>query len=56
MIYQIVRTEEEIDEVNNRIMEAMVEGTKFSGMTYEEGCQYMLQWLIGEIDEDPMEQ
>ncbi len=26
----------------------------YSGMTYEEGIRYALDWLFGESDEDPM--
>ena len=56
MHYSIKRTDEQIDDVKNRIMEQMDKGgSKFHGMTYEEGLDAAIRWLFGETEDDPME-
>jgi len=55
MFYQIVRTSKEIDEQIGQAETAMSEGSKYPGMSYEEGCMYLFQWLVGEIEDKPME-
>lgn len=52
----IVKSEEEIDTILNEISVIYdTEGTKFHGMTYEEGLKNMYEWLVGETDEYPLE-
>ena len=52
----IVRTKEEIDEVLNEVNEIKNSvGSKFHGMSYEEGLEAMHDWLTGETDENPLE-
>ena len=36
-------------------MEGMSKGSKYPGMSYEDGILAMLSWLTGESDDDPME-
>lgn len=49
------RTQEEIDEVMNQAAEAMDQGTKWLGMSYEEGVHNALLWVIGDREDSPME-
>lgn len=52
----IVRTEEEIDEVLDDIASIRDQvGTKFSGMSYEEGLEAMYNWLTDESEVNPLE-
>lgn len=46
------RTKEEIEEQIDLSMEFP---DKFHGMTYADGVKYALQWVLGEMDEKPME-
>lgn len=52
---EIVRTDKEIDEVLNKASESMEHGSKYPGMSYEDGIKNMYEWLCGLIDDDPME-
>ena len=49
-----VRTKEEIDEVMNLSFEQIEHGTKWHGMTYEEGVRAAIEWILGETDDNPM--
>jgi len=54
--YTVKRTDEEIDAVLNDVAEQMdVGGSKFPGMTYEEGVQNAINWLTGQVDDNPMD-
>lgn len=55
MVRKLVRSETEIDNVYDSAMQANSNGSKFPGMTYEDGIIAMLEWLVGERDEEPME-
>ncbi len=48
------RTENEIDEVLNKADEQLDSGTKWPGMSYEEGVAAALRWVLGDSDDDPM--
>jgi len=52
----IVRTQDEIDKQLNLAVEGIDEGSKYPGMSYEEGIQNMYDWLIGQIDDAPMDE
>lgn len=52
----IVRTEEEIARVENWAVEGYDMGTRFAGMTYEQGIMDMLRWLVGDDDHAPDEE
>lgn len=51
---EVKRTVEEIDGVLNKAVEAMDEGTKWPGMSYEEGVRAGIDWILGNIDDNPM--
>lgn len=49
------RTEDEVDEVMNKIAEIMDSvGTKWKGMSYEQGVRAAIEWLF-EDGPDPLE-
>jgi hypothetical protein len=52
----IVRTEQEVDELLNQCAEYTEQGeTKYPGLTYEQGVTAALEWVCGYTDEVPME-
>lgn len=50
----IIRTNEEINSVLAACNENIESGSKYSGMSYEEGIKAMYDWLIGNTDEYPI--
>ena len=51
-----VRTPEEVNSVIDAAAVMIERGrSKFPGMTYEEGVRAALDWLLGSIDDHPME-
>lgn len=54
--YQVRRTDAEIDKVLNTCLEREESGrpSLWRGMTYEQGVEQGIRWLIGESDEDPV--
>jgi len=50
-----MRSKFEIDDVLDLAMAAEHEGTKWPGMSYEQGVSAALRWALGEEDENPME-
>ncbi len=55
MSYEIKRTDKEIEEVMGRAVDQLENGTKWPGMSYEEGVDAALRWVMGISDDDPME-
>lgn len=50
-----MRPENEIDEAINQAVEQEDEGgTKWPGMSYEQGVSAALRWATGQSDEHPM--
>lgn len=50
----MARTEEELDRVANELVDEIEKGgSRFRGMTYEEGADAVLQWVRGHNDDDP---
>jgi len=49
----IERTQQEIDRVRNWVAEGIDNGTRFAGMSYEQGLQDMHMWLTVETDIAP---
>lgn len=53
----VVRSEDEIAEVENRAIESIGEGrSEYFGMTYEEGIDAMVRWLFEEEADPPFEE
>jgi len=44
--YSIGQTDEAVDEQLNRAMEAEEEGSQYPGMSYEQGVEAVLNWLL----------
>lgn len=51
----IVRTDAEIDEQLNIAADGMNDGSKYPGMSYEDGIQAFAYWLFGDTDDKPFE-
>lgn len=49
----IERNDEEIARVENWAVEALDDGTRYPGMSYEQGIVDMLEWLRGDSDHAP---
>lgn len=50
------KSREEIDSCMNLAAEAIEQGSKYPGMTYEEGVRAALEWVTGDVSEHPMEE
>ncbi len=55
MFYKIKRSEEEINEVLNQAALGIDSGSKFPGMSFEEGVQQFADWLFGQVEDSPFE-
>ncbi len=55
-MYSLERNDNDIDAMREKLDAQNAKGgSKWEGMTYEEGCDRMLRWLTGESDDNPME-
>jgi hypothetical protein len=52
----IVRTDAEIDEQLNIAADGMNDGSKYPGMSYEDGIQAFADWLFGDTNDKPFEE
>lgn len=52
-MYEIVRTQEEIDKVLIKADNGM-DQSQYPGMSFEQGITDMFSWLIGNMDEEPI--
>jgi hypothetical protein len=50
------KTRAEIDDCLNMAAEQIEDGSKYPGMSYEEGIRAALEWVTGDVDEHPMEE
>lgn len=49
------RTQREVDSVLGDCADSISEGSsKYPGLTYEEGVQAALDWILGNTDDQPM--
>jgi hypothetical protein len=55
-MYEIMRTDEEIDDVRNIAADCgfSILGTTMPGMTFEDGIEEALSWVMGEQDDPPL--
>lgn len=53
-MYRIVRSFEEIDGVLGETIDEG-RGSRWPGMSYEQGVEAALLWVTGQTDENPME-
>lgn len=52
----ITRTQKEIDDVLNKAADGMDDGSKWPGMSYEQGVDAAIRWLTGESEDNPMDE
>lgn len=52
---KIIRTEAEIEAIYEQAIEGEANGSKFPGMSYEEGMVALLDWLTTPGSDSPME-
>ncbi|HJA79971.1 MAG TPA: hypothetical protein H9784_10485 [Candidatus Desulfovibrio intestinavium] len=52
---EILRSDREIARVENWAVESIDEGTRYPGMSYEQGVVDTLMWLRGDSDSAPDE-
>jgi len=56
MYQEVVRTQEEIDDLRDQVMHYTSQGsTKFSGMSYEDGLDAGLEWLLYRDEQSELE-
>lgn len=51
----IIKTPAEIEAVYDEARDGEINGTKFPGMSYEEGIVALIDWLTGRSDTNPLE-
>ena len=51
----VKRMQEEIDDVLNKAADGIDNGSKWPGMSYEQGVDAAIRWLTGETEDNPME-
>jgi len=53
-MYQVERTDDEINDVLNDVSHRINEGgSRYPGMSYENGIEEALQWVLGKSDDHP---
>lgn len=56
MAYQVKPPDDQIDDVLNATVEQIDEGgSKFPGMSYEDGVQNGIMWVLGQNTSNPMD-
>ena len=55
IMYEIVRSDEEIDDLLDQCIKASERGTRFPGETYENGIRNAIEWLTDNSSVFPME-
>lgn len=57
MVPTVKKSREEIDRQIDLAMTSINEGgSKYPGMSYEEGVRNGIEWVLGEVEEAPMEE
>jgi hypothetical protein len=51
----MVKTRKEVDVQIDKANEFIENGTGCHGMSYEEGVKAALEWVMGDVDEEPIE-
>lgn len=51
---KLMRTEKQVEKVLNQCVEMEGGRNPFWGMTYAQGVEAGIRWIIGETDEDPL--
>jgi hypothetical protein len=53
--FEVKQSDEDIARLENEAAEAEDNGSKFPGMSYEQGIMETLRWLQGDSDDFPMD-
>ncbi len=56
MAYKVVKSDREIYGLIERSREARKNGSKFPDLSYEDGLLAALDWVLGETNDEPMEE
>jgi len=51
-----MKSRAEIDDCMDTAGRVIEEGSKYPGMSYEEGVRAALEWVTGDVDDHPMEE
>lgn len=51
-----MRTRQEIDDQLNKAADGMDKGSKWPGMSYEQGVDHALRWVTGDEEIGPMDE
>lgn len=54
-MYELVRTSEEIDGLLNQCSEGFDNGSRYPGMTYEDGIRDAIRWLTDTDEPGPLD-
>lgn len=54
MLYSLERSDDEIDAVLNKCTEAAGTGSRYGGLSYEEGVDAAIRWMIGHNEDPPL--
>lgn len=54
-MYQLARGDDEINKVLDNANEGMEKGSKYPGMSYEEGVEAVCMWLFGINNDHPFD-
>lgn len=55
-MYDIKRTDDEINETLNKADHCVEHGSAYPGMGYEEGVSDAIRWLVGDASDGPMDE
>jgi hypothetical protein len=53
--FNVKRSDDDIARLENEVMDSINDGSKFPGMSYEQGIATTLEWLRGDSDSFPMD-
>ncbi len=54
VMHNLARTDDEINDLRNDVAERIDQGgSRFPGMSYEQGIEEVLSWLFGESGDHP---
>lgn len=55
-VYSYPRSDDEVNEQLNEALAGADKGSKWPGMSYEQGVEAALLWVTGESDDKPMDE
>jgi hypothetical protein len=55
MAYSYPRPDTEVNDEMNKAVDGLDNGSRWPGMSYEQGVDAALRWITGESDDKPMD-